>query len=230
MSFEATDRSVPDPGPLPSFHNRSGTASVKKKRTRQGRSQRRRYVGLLGGSFNPAHDGHLHISQEALKRLRLHEVWWLVSPQNPLKDRDGMAPLADRMASAKAVSACDRRIRPTDIEVDLGTTYTAQTLAKLIRHHPNLQFVWLMGSDNLIQIPHWRDWNKIFMLVPIAVFTRPTYDSRALSGKAAQRYRRCRLPLQAVGRLARSRPPVWSFVSFRRHPASATAIRGGESG
>ncbi|RVU36686.1 nicotinate-nucleotide adenylyltransferase [Hwanghaeella grinnelliae] len=203
---------------------------MKKKRSRQGRSQRRRYVGLLGGSFNPAHDGHLHISREALKRLRLQEVWWLVSPQNPLKDREGMAPLADRMASAKAVSAGDRRIRPTDIEVKLGTTYTAQTLAKLIRHYPNLRFVWLMGSDNLIQIPRWRDWNKIFMLVPIAVFTRPTYDSRALSGKAAQRYRRCRLPLYAAGRLAQSRPPVWSFVSFRRHPASATAIRSGESG
>lgn len=201
-----------------------------KTQTRPGRKQRRRYVGLLGGSFNPAHDGHLHISKEALKRLHLHEVWWLVSPQNPLKDRAGMAPLKDRMASAKAVSAGDRRIKPTDIELRLGTTFTAETLRNLVRRHPNLRFVWLMGSDNLIQIPRWRDWNKIFMLVPIAVFTRPTYDSKALSGKAAQRYRRYRLPLSAVGRLARSRPPVWTFVNFRRHPASATAIRDGETG
>ena len=134
------------------------------------------------------------------------------------------------MASAKAVSAGDRRIKPTDIELRLGTTFTAETLRKLVRRHPNLRFVWLMGSDNLIQIPRWRDWNKIFMLVPIAVFTRPTYDSRALSGKAAQRYRRRRLPLYAAGRLAQSRPPAWSFVSFRRHPASATAIRSGEQG
>ena len=201
-----------------------------KKQFGAGRKQRRRRVGLLGGSFNPAHEGHLHISQEALKRLRLQQVWWLVSPQNPLKQRAGMAPLADRMASAQAVSAVDRRIRPTDIEVDLGTSYTAETLAKLIRRHPRIQFVWLMGADNLIQIPRWRDWNKIFMLVPIAVFTRPTYDSKALSGKAAQRYRRYRLPQSAAGRLAQSRPPVWSFVSFRRHPASATAIRSGEAG
>lgn len=201
-----------------------------KKQTRPtGTRRRRRCIGLLGGSFNPAHEGHLHISREALKRLRLHEVWWLVSPQNPLKDRDGMAPLDERMASARRVSAADRRIRPTDIEVTLGTTYTAETLAKLLRRRGDLQFVWLMGSDNLIQIPRWRDWTEIFMLVPIAVFTRPTYDSRALSGKAAQRYRRCRLPQSAAGRLARSRPPVWSFVSFRRHPASATAIRGRKS-
>lgn len=197
------------------------------KRSLPVRKRRRRRIGLLGGSFNPAHEGHLHISREALKRLRLDEVWWLVSPQNPLKERQGMAPLADRMASARAISKRDRRIRPTDVEVKLGTTYTAQTLAKLIRRYPDLQFVWMMGADNLIQIPQWRDWNKIFTLVPIAVFTRPTYDSRALSGKAAQRYRRYRLPQSAAGRLAQCRPPVWSFVSFRRHPASATAIRNG---
>lgn len=205
-----------------------------KKRNRlgpdKGKRQRRRHVGLLGGSFNPAHGGHLHISREALKRLRLDAVWWLVSPQNPLKERAGMAPLADRMASARSVSRVDRRIRPTDIEVQLGTTYTAETLAKLVRRFPNIRFVWLMGADNLIQIPRWRDWNKIFNLVPIAVFTRPTYDSKALSGKAAQRYRRYRLPQSAAGRLALSRPPVWTFVSFRRHPASATAIRAGKIG
>lgn len=184
-------------------------------------------VGLLGGSFNPAHEGHLHISQEALKRLSLDQVWWLVSPQNPLKPAAGMAPLADRMASARRIAASDRRIIVTDIETRLGTTFTAETLQQLKARHPRLRFIWLMGSDNLIQIPRWRAWETIFNTVPIAVFTRPAYDLRALLGKAAQRYGRCRLPTYASRRLARKSPPAWVFLNFRRHKASATAIREG---
>jgi len=188
-------------------------------------SRWKRTVGLLGGSFNPAHDGHLHISREALKRLNLDEIWWLVSPQNPLKERTGMAPLAERVAAARTLSRGNRRIRVTDIETDLGTTYTAQTLARLQRRYPAVRFVWLMGSDNLIQIPRWKDWHKIFTLTPIAVFTRPTYDSRALVGKAAHRFRRRRLPHTAIRRLSRRSTPVWAFLRFRRHSASATEIR-----
>ena len=188
-------------------------------------TRRKRTVGLLGGSFNPAHDGHLHISQEALKRLGLDQIWWLVSPQNPLKERAGMAPLAERVAGARAKCAGNRRIRVTAIETELKTTYTAQTLERLRRRYPAIRFVWLMGSDNLIQIPRWKNWHKIFILTPIAVFTRPTYDSRALVGKAAHRFRRRRLPQTAIRRLSRRSTPVWAFLRFRRHSASATEIR-----
>ena len=187
--------------------------------------RRKRKVGLLGGSFNPAHEGHLHISEEALKRLDLDEIWWLVSPQNPLKSRAGMATLDDRMAQARAMACRNRRIRVTDIETRLGTTHTARTLALLQARYRRIRFVWLMGADNLIQIPAWKDWHKIFILTPIAVFTRPTYDSRALVGKAARCFRRGRLQTTASRKLARCQTPVWAFLRFRRHTASATEIR-----
>lgn len=185
---------------------------------------RRRRVGLLGGSFNPAHGGHLHISREALKRLALDEVWWLVSPQNPLKPRAGMAPLAERLETARAV-ARDRRIKVTDIERRLGTVYTADTLAALTRRFPRLRFVWLMGADNLLQISRWERWENIFRLVPIAVFARPSYSLRSLSGPAARRYARWRLRLRDARRLAETDPPAWVFLPVRLDPRSATDIR-----
>lgn len=185
---------------------------------------RKRRVGLLGGSFNPAHGGHLHISREALKRLALDEVWWLVSPQNPLKPRAGMAPLDERLESARAV-ARDPRIKVTDIERRLGTVYTADTLAALRRRFPRLRFVWLMGADNLLQISRWERWENIFRLVPIAVFARPSYSLRSLSGPAARRYARWRLPLRDARRLAETDPPAWVFLPVRLDPRSATDIR-----
>ena len=119
-------------------------------------------IGLFGGSFNPAHEGHLQISEEALRRLGLDRVWWLVSPQNPLKPVCGMAPLAERMESARRLAAGNRRILVTDLETRLGTTYTADTLRALIRLMPRVRFVWLMGADNLIQVHQWQDWPQIF--------------------------------------------------------------------
>jgi nicotinate-nucleotide adenylyltransferase len=185
---------------------------------------RRRRVGLLGGSFNPAHGGHLHISREALKRLDLDEVWWLVSPQNPLKPRAGMAGLAERMAGARAL-ARHPRIRVSDLERRLGTTYTADTLAALTRRFPRLRFVWLMGADNLLQISRWERWQNIFRLVPIAVFARPSYSLRGLSGPAARRYARRRVPLQHARQLADTDPPAWVFLPVRLDARSATDIR-----
>ncbi len=132
--------------------------------------RRHRRVGLLGGSFNPAHDGHLHVSREALKRLRLDEIWWLVSPQNPLKPVAGMASLADRLVGARNVAGMGAHIRVTDLEARLGTRYTADTLAALRRRFPRTRFVWLMGADNLRQISRWDRWERIFALAPIAVF------------------------------------------------------------
>ncbi len=181
-------------------------------------------IGLLGGSFNPAHEGHLHISRLGLAKLRLDEVWWLVSPQNPLKPVRGMAALATRVRIARAV-ARHPRIRVTAIESELGTTYTADTLGRLTERHPDVRFVWLMGADNLIQISRWRDWRAIFGLVPVAVFARPTYSLPALASTAARQFARARIPETAAGVLADVRPPAWAFFRIRPHAASATAIR-----
>ncbi|QEX19512.1 putative nicotinate-nucleotide adenylyltransferase [Hypericibacter terrae] len=188
------------------------------------RARRRPRVGLLGGSFNPAHEGHRQISLTALHRLGLDEVWWLVSPQNPLKPEAGMAPLAERMATARAV-ARDPRIRVTDIESRLGTRFTADTLEKLTRRYPGHGFVWLMGADNLLQIHKWRDWQRIFHLLPVAVLARPSYSLKALSAPAAQRFLRSRWPERLGRRLVQAEPPAWLLIHGPLNPASATAIR-----
>jgi nicotinate-nucleotide adenylyltransferase len=181
-------------------------------------------VGLLGGSFNPAHDGHRYISEEALKRLRLDAVWWLVSPQNPLKPAAGMAPLAERLAAARAV-ATHPRIRVTDIERRLRTRYTADTLAALVRRYPRTRFAWLMGADNLVQLPAWHRWSSIVNTVVIAVFARHPYDGNALAGLAAQRLTHARIAADAAPTLADWQPPAWVFMPLRRHPAAATELR-----
>jgi nicotinate (nicotinamide) nucleotide adenylyltransferase/ribosome silencing factor RsfS/YbeB/iojap len=187
---------------------------------------RHRRIGLLGGSFNPAHRGHLHLSRNALQRLDLDEVWWLVSPQNPLKPAVGMAPFSERLARAREVADGHRRIRVTDLENRLGGShYTVDTLKALRRRFPRLSFVWLMGGDNLVQMPHWERWTEIFRTVPIAVFDRPSYASRALAGPAARRFARQRLAIGAARRLAETKPPAWAFFHNRLDPSSATRIR-----
>lgn len=183
-----------------------------------------RRIGILGGSFNPAHEGHRAISLAALQRLGLDEVWWLVSPQNPLKPVAGMAPFAERFAGAAAV-ARHPRIRVSDLEPKLGTSYTADTIAKLVRRFPHHAFVWLMGADNLAQIDRWKDWQQIFHAVPVAVFARPSYSLKALAAKAARRFARARLPEAAARSLATAEPPAWVFLHGPLSPVSATAIR-----
>jgi len=178
---------------------------------------------LLGGSFNPAHEGHLHVSAEALKRLGLDEIWWLVAPQNPLKPVAGMAPFMARLEAAR-VFARDRRIRVLDLEDQLGTRFTADTLAALRTIYPRQRFVWLMGADNLAQLSRWQRWRSIFARVAIAVFARPTYCRRALAGLAANRFARYRIRSSARC-LASLDPPVWVFLPVRLDPSSATAIR-----
>ena len=165
----------------------------------------------------------------ALKRLALDEVWWLVSPQNPLKPSAGMAELASRLDGARAV-ARHRRIRVTDIERRLGTRYTADTLAALARRFPRHAFVWLMGADNLAQIEQWKDWPKIFSRAPIAVIDRSTYSYSALAGKAARRFRRARLDARRATSLAVTDPPAWVYIRGKPHPASATGIRNARTG
>ncbi|MGE3335766.1 MAG: nicotinate-nucleotide adenylyltransferase [Rhodospirillaceae bacterium] len=183
---------------------------------RQGR------IGLLGGSFNPAHEGHRHLSRAALKALNLGAVWWLVSPQNPLKSTADMAPLAKRLAGARKMAA-DPRIVVTDLERRLGTARTARTLAALTDRFPRLRFVWLMGADNLAQMPHWWRWTRIFKAVRVAVFDRSPYSYGALAGAAAKRFGRARVRRAAT--LWHRAAPAWTYIAMRRHPASATAIR-----
>ncbi|HJZ14907.1 MAG TPA: nicotinate-nucleotide adenylyltransferase [Stellaceae bacterium] len=180
---------------------------------------------MLGGSFNPAHGGHLHLSRLALQHLDLDEVWWLVSPQNPLKPVAGMAPFAERLEQATTAAASDPRIRVTDIEAKLGTTYTADTLKALRRRFPRARFVWLMGGDNLGQISYWKGWQDIFRTVPIAVFARPPTSLKALAGRAAHRFAKARVPEASARRLALLPPPAWVFFHTRLDPRSATRIR-----
>jgi nicotinate-nucleotide adenylyltransferase len=181
-------------------------------------------TGLLGGSFNPAHRGHRHVSRAALDALGLNEIWWLVSPGNPLKAKKGMAPLAVRLASARR-AARGAPIRVTAIERALGTVYTADTLARLIRRFPNRRFVWIMGADNLAQFHRWRDWRRIAALVPIAVATRPGYDGPALKAPAWGWLRRFVRPAATARNWTKWRPPALVLLSLPPDPTSATAIR-----
>lgn len=181
-------------------------------------------IGLLGGSFDPAHEGHAHITREALKRFGLSRVWWLVSPGNPLKP-EGPAPMDARIARARAVLRGDPRVVVTGIEARLGTRYTAQTLAALRRLYPGVRFVWLMGADNLAQLHLWKDWDRIMRTVPVGVFARPGTRLAARGSRAAEEYARFRLPAPAAKLLSRRRAPVWCFVDVPMSGQSSSAIR-----
>jgi nicotinate-nucleotide adenylyltransferase len=184
----------------------------------------RRRIGLLGGSFNPAHQGHRAVSLQALKQLRLDQVWWLVSPQNPLKEAAGMAPLEKRLESARSVAAGHPRLVVTDLEQRLGTRYSIDTLRWLTRRC-RARFVWLIGADILLQLPQWRDWRHLVGLVPIAVVDREPYSYRALAGQVARRYAASRRPERDAPGLADGEPPAWVYLRLRRQKTSSTAIR-----
>jgi nicotinate-nucleotide adenylyltransferase len=180
-------------------------------------------VGLLGGSFNPAHEGHRHVAELALRQLRLDQIWLLVSPGNPLKPVDGMAPLVDRLAGAARIGD-GRRVVATGIEAALGTRYTVDTLRVLLRRFPRVRFVWIMGADILEQFPHWRRWMDIARHLPLVVLPRPRYTNRALAGQAAHRLRAARRPVREAPLLPGA-PPGWVFLPGRQTAVSATAIR-----
>jgi nicotinate-nucleotide adenylyltransferase len=181
-------------------------------------------IGLLGGSFNPAHGGHRAISLFAMRALNLDEVWWLVSPGNPLKDAAGMAPLAHRLVSAERM-ARGARIRPTTIETKLGTRYTVDTLEALKKRWPRHHFIWLMGADNLLQFDRWRDWRQIARTVPIAVIARPGYNHAARAAPAMGWLRRSVRPARHVKSWTDWRPPALVLLRFVPDPRSATRIR-----
>lgn len=181
-------------------------------------------TGLLGGSFNPAHRGHRAISLFALDRFALAEVWWLVSPGNPLKPVKGMAPLSARLGSAQAM-ARRTRIRPTAIERQLGTRYTVDTLRALKRRYPKRRFLWLMGADNLAQFHQWRDWRRIAQIVPIAVIARPGYDRQARRAPAMAWLRRFVRPAVQARNWTNWSLPALVIIASRPDPTSATALR-----
>ncbi len=186
---------------------------------------RRPRIGLLGGSFNPAHIGHLHISRQAIERLGLDQVWWLVTPQNPLKPEKGMAPFAERLKGARAI-ARGGKFWVAGIEQELGTQYTADTVRALKARFPKYRFVWIMGADNLIDVSSWNDWTAIFEAVPVAVFARPAYSFKALISKAAGRFARRRLNENRADQLVERKPPAWAFLHIPLSTVSATRIRG----
>ncbi len=181
-------------------------------------------VGLLGGSFNPAHAGHRHVADRARRRLRLDQVWLLVSPGNVLKPRAGMAGFAQRLASAAAIGD-GRRVVAAGLEDSWGTRYSFDTITVLRRRFPRVRFVWLMGADILEQLPRWRHWRRFLAQAPVLVLPRPGYTARALAGGAAGWARRARQPARAASVLAGMAPPAWMFLPAPQHAASASAIR-----
>lgn len=182
-------------------------------------------IGLLGGSFNPAHEGHLHISLLALKNMKLDAVWWLVSPQNPLKSDKGMASYQERFQSALDITRDSPNIIVSNLEAELGTRYTADTLRKLTTTFRHTRFVWMMGADNLIQIPRWQHWEDIFKLCDVAVYRRPPYAVGVLRGKAAQRFQFHRIPANKAKQIGTTAAKKWILFCNRLNAESATNIR-----
>jgi nicotinate-nucleotide adenylyltransferase len=186
-------------------------------------------VGLYGGSFNPAHEGHAHVAETARRRLGLDLVVWLVSPQNPLKSSQVTAPLATRMASARAQARGPSMV-VSDLETRLGVTYTVDALRLLKARYPSVRFVWIMGADSLATFHHWRGWPQILRTVPTAVIARPQLSLRAQLAPAARRFADARIPAEAAHRLADMTAPAWVFLEGPLNFQSSTALREGVAG
>lgn len=180
-------------------------------------------IGLLGGSFDPPHQGHVAITRAALRGFGLDRVWWLVSPGNPLKAH-GPMPMEQRIAAARQLLH-DPRVVITGIERQLGTRMTADTIAALQRHYPGVRFVWLMGSDNLMQFNRWDRWREIAARVPIGVLSRPGTQLAARRARAAQILADYRVPATQARRLALMPPPAWAMIDLPRNPASSSVLR-----
>lgn len=181
-------------------------------------------VGLFGGSFNPAHDGHAHVAETALQRLDLDRVVWLVSPQNPLKDTAQTAPLAERLASARMWAPGPRMI-VSDFETRAGTRWTIDTLRALKARYPGVRFVWLMGSDNLESFHRWRGWTDIMRLMPVAVIARPGSLLESRAAPAARRFAGHRVAATEARLIARMQAPAWTYLTAPLNPSSSTALR-----
>lgn len=180
-------------------------------------------IGLLGGSFDPPHAGHVHITREALRRFDLDQAWWLVSPGNPLKP-NGPAPIARRLAVARAMID-DPRVVISDVEARIGTRYTAHTIRALRARYPSVRFVWLMGADNLASFHRWDRWRVILRQVPVGVLARPGWGLRALHSVTARAFAGVRLPEAEAPTLADRAPPAWCYVRIPMQDISSTDLR-----
>ncbi len=181
-------------------------------------------VGLFGGSFNPPHEGHLHVTEKALRRLDLDLIWWIVTPGNPLKDHGVLEPLEKRLAQCEKL-AVHPRIKITAFEAELPTSYTVDTLDFVTRRNPGVHFVWLMGADNLGQFHHWERWRNIARLMPIAVIDRPGATMSLHSARAAMVLRHYRVDESDAAALPLMRAPAWTFLHGPRNSLSSTALR-----
>ena len=182
-------------------------------------------IGLLGGSFNPPHAAHVLISEIALKRLQLDRLWWLVTPGNPLKSGRDLMPLAERLAACRAMVK-DPRITVTAFEKNLPSAYTAATLDYLQLRQPQTRFVWVMGADCLAQFHRWRQWQHIFMTMPVAVVDRPGWRFPALASRASRTFQNSRIPETRSAVLASMPAPAWTFLTSPLSPLSSTQVRG----
>ena len=181
-------------------------------------------IGIMGGSFNPPHEGHRIVAETAVKRLNLDQLWWLVTPGNPLKANGGLPPQDQRMAMCRQF-ARGPKMKITGFEAELGTPYTAATLSFLRQRYPDVDFVWVMGADNLATFHRWQHWKDIAETMPIAVVDRPGWRLKALAGETAQVLASTRIDEADAARLASSRAPAWVFLTSRLSPLSSTALR-----
>lgn len=200
------------------------TARVSPRHLRMPHVERRMQVGLFGGSFNPPHAGHALVAEIALRALRLDQLWWMVTPGNPLKAGRALAPLAERLARSERLAE-DPRIKVTAFEAAFRVRYTADTLALVRARNPGVDFVWVMGADNLAQFHRWQRWREIVLTMPIAVIDRPGSTLAFVSSVMAKTFDHARIDERAAGRLAGMRPPAWTFIHGPRSSLSSTAIR-----
>jgi nicotinate-nucleotide adenylyltransferase len=185
-------------------------------------------IGLFGGSFNPIHEGHLLVMDETLRRLRLDQLWVLVTPGNPLKDNRGLAPIADRVLAARAAIR-NPRIRVAGFEAAKRITYTWETVRFLTQSLPGRQFVWIMGADSLADFHRWERWGDIAASIPIAVYARPGASRRALVSRAATMLDHAQLDESKAALLAGAKAPAWIYLQGRQSSLSSSAIRAGKA-
>lgn len=182
-------------------------------------------IGLFGGSFDPLHDGHMAVAHEALKRLNLHALWWLVSPRNPLKRHEPAGSFDERLEAIGAALIHEPRFVATDLERRLASTNTAQTLRLMAPVLNRAHFAWIMGADSFSTLDRWTKWREILKRLPLVVFDRPDYTLAALGSKAARRLAPYRIPPHDAAALVTRPPPIWSFLTMRHHLASSKALR-----